>query len=160
MPAMLKDDEMTSITVETLMKGTIDVPEQDVITFSQALLGFEQRHRYIILQTQPGPLYWLQSIEDPRLAFCLLAPFETNLDPDFEIGRQEVEDLQASGATEITVYTMVVLDRDPQQMRTNLRAPLLVCRRTGLGKQVVFTDERLSVQFFLKDIPQAKAKSR
>jgi len=47
---------------------------------------------------------------------------------------------------------MVVLDKDPSQRRTNLRAPILVCRNTRMAKQVVLQDTRLPIKFFLRDL--------
>lgn len=41
---------------------------------------------------------------------------------------------------------------DPTQRRTNLRAPILVGRPTGLAKQVVWSDARLPIRFFLRDL--------
>ena len=32
--------------------------------------------RFLIYQTQTGPMFWLQSVEDEKAAFCLLAPFQ------------------------------------------------------------------------------------
>ena len=97
-------------------------------------------------------MYWLQSVEDERTAFCLLAPFLAGLDPDLVLTPADAIDIQASGSGDIDVYTVVVLDRDPAQVRTNLRAPVLIGRTSGKAKQVVLEDQRLPIRFFLKDL--------
>ncbi len=144
------------ITVATRFKGTLDVPREQVLRFLQPVLGFERHPRWITYQIDPGPFHFLQAIDDPNASFCVMAPFKAGLDLDWEIGRDDATDLGVTDADELELYTMVVLDPDPKQIRTNLRAPILVCRRTGLAKQLVIDNPKLPIRFFLKDMPQKK----
>ena len=148
---------VATLTVQTLLKGPVEVAEENLTTFVTPLLGFPQLKRWLFYQTQSGPTYWIQSVEDPKVGFCVLAPFQAGLDPDMELGREDIADIGAKDASDIDVFTMVVLDKDPAQRRTNLRAPILVCRSTRLAKQVVLQDTRLPIRFFLRDL-QTKAR--
>ena len=74
------------------------------------------------------------------------------LDPDIELSSEDVADIGAKDPSDIDVFTMVVLDKDPAQRRTNLRAPILVCRTTRKAKQVVLQDTRLPIKFYLRDL--------
>ncbi len=152
MLAMTKELTAAMIRVKTLHKGEVEVPEDQLITFVKPLLGFEKLKRFLIYQTKTGPLYWMQSVEDEKAAFCLLAPFLAGLDPDLEILPSDVIDISAGGSGDIDVYTVMVLDKDPAQIRTNLRAPILVGRTSGKAKQVVLDDLKLPIRFFLKDM--------
>jgi flagellar assembly factor FliW len=154
-PTRTKEAPVATVTVNTLLKGTLEVPEDQIISFAAPLLGFEQLKRFVIYQTQEGPTYWLQSLEQRDVAFCLLAPFQAGLDPELEIAGVDVIDIGAKDAADLDVYTMVVLDKDPAQRRTNLRAPILVCRATRKAKQVVLQDQRLPIKFFLRDLKPA-----
>ena len=150
MPAMAKElAAVATMRVKTLLKGEVEVPLDHLITFTGPLLGFEQHRRFIIYQTKDGPLYWLQSVDAENVSFCLLAPFQAGLDPELEITAQDAKDIDAGGSGDIDVYTVVVLDRDPAQIRTNLRAPILVGRTSGKAKQVVLEDQRLPIRFHL-----------
>ncbi len=91
-------------------------------------------------------------LRDPSISFCLLAPFAAGLDPDMEITAADVSDIAANGASDIEVYTVVVLDDDPENIRTNLRAPILVSRSSGKAKQVVLHNTSLPIKFFLRDL--------
>jgi flagellar assembly factor FliW len=148
---------VATLTVQTLLKGPVEVAEENLTTFVTPLLGFPQLKRWLFYQTQSGPSYWIQSVEDPKVGFCVLAPFQAGLDPDMELGHEDIADIGAKDASDIDVFTMVVLDKDPTQRRTNLRAPILVCRSTRLAKQVVLQDTRLPIRFFLRDL-QTKAR--
>ncbi len=159
MIATLEDCPVDTITVDTMIKGPIEVPADKVITLVGPLLGFEHLKRWIIYQTDAGPLYWLQAVEDRRAAFCLIAPFQAGIKVDMDITPADAHDIGAASADQIDVYTVVVLDNDPGQIRTNLAAPILVSARSGLGKQVVLEDPRLPIRFLLKDLGKGGAKA-
>lgn len=152
MSAMSAAAAVPVVRVRTVKGTEIEVPEQEIISFVQPLLGFERLKRFLIYQTQAGPVWWMQSVEDAAVAFCVLQPFAAGFDPDMEIGGEDVADIGAAGSDEVEVYTLVVLDQDPAQIRTNLRAPILVGRRSRLAKQVVLADQQLPVRAFLKDL--------
>jgi flagellar assembly factor FliW len=146
------------ITVHTQVAGPREVPASSILRFVTPLLGFDQLERFITFQTQEGPLYWLQSVDDPQISFCLLAPFAADMDVDMEIGAADAVDIGSVSEAEIEVYTVLVLEKDPAKIRTNLRAPILVCRRTGLAKQLVLSNPKLPIQFHLADL-KLKARS-
>jgi len=152
MLTMTKEPAVTTVTINTLKHGAIETNDDQLLTFSTPLLGFERLKRFHIYQTRPGPTYWMQSAEEQRVAFCLLAPFQAGLEARIVISPADVVDIGATGVEDIDVYSLVVLDRDPAQRRTNLRAPILACRTTKRAKQVVLNDPQLPIRFFLRDI--------
>lgn len=140
------------VTVQTQLVGPREVPASSILRFVTPLLGFDHLERFITFQTQAGPLHWLQSVEDPGIAFCLMAPFDAGIDVDMEISAADAVDIGSVNEAEIEVYTVLVLEKDPSKIRTNLRAPILVCRRTGLAKQLVLSNAKLPIQFHLADL--------
>lgn len=150
----LAEKSVSSITVDTMFAGIIEVPEDKVITFVEPMLGFPGLTRFVIFQNRSGPLFWLQSIEDKSVAFCIMLPFAVGLDPDYELGSGDLTDIAAAELDDILVYTVVVLDENRDKIRTNLRAPILVGRKTNRAKQLVFDDPALPMQFLLKDLPR------
>ncbi len=141
-----------TVVVQTQFKGPLEVPANKILRFTTPLLGFDHLDRFLLYQTQDGPLFWLQAVDDPKVSFCLLAPFQTGMEIDMEISSADAIDIGARDVTEIEVFTIMVLDKDPAQIRTNLRAPLLICPRTGLGKQLVLSNTNLPIQFHLREL--------
>lgn len=127
-------------------QGEVTVAADDVLRFTAPLLGFPDLGRFVLHQAKPGPLWWLQSTERKDVTFCVVQPAALGLDPDYELDADEVIDLGTTDPRELQVWTVVVLAPDPRESRTNLRAPILVCRRTGRAKQVVLNDGRLPVR--------------
>ncbi|TVR46463.1 MAG: hypothetical protein EA402_02600 [Planctomycetota bacterium] len=136
---------VANITVDTLIRGPIEVEEDRLISFVAPLLGFEDCQRFLIYQTKPGPLFWLQAVERKEVAFALLMPFAVGLDPDYDISTQDLEELGTTDLGAVSVYTVVTLAADPTQSTTNLRAPILVAGNRGV--QMIYDNEALDLRY-------------
>jgi flagellar assembly factor FliW len=99
--------------------------------------------RYIILDHDTeAPFKWLQSVEEPALAFVIMDPalfhpgyhIDVPTDALVEIGAREKEDLAL-------VVILTIPSNDPGRITANLRGPLLISHKTKLGKQVVLSED-------------------
>ena len=56
--------------------GSIDYQDQDVLHFPDGLVGFSGLNRFLLLEHKPGSAFrWLQSVDDPAVAFLMADPF-------------------------------------------------------------------------------------
>jgi flagellar assembly factor FliW len=110
---------------------------QEVIQLPLGLLGFERVKKYILL-AKPGeePFMWFQMIEDVKKAFLVIQPYHvvSNYQPD--ISEQDVEFLDLINPAEALVLNIVTLRRH-MKGTANLRGPIIINRRTLIGKQVI-----------------------
>ena len=66
---------MTTLSIETGRFGTVQVDEERIIQFGEPILGFQDSTRFIILDhAEDSPFKWLQSIDEPDLAFVVTNP--------------------------------------------------------------------------------------
>lgn len=147
MPPVAHAELGGTVKVQTLLKGEIEVDDDHTINFIKPMIGFPDTTRYVIFQTETGPLYWLQSLDDPQTCFCVLAPFAAGIDVDMAIGPTEAFALGADSADQIDVYSVVVLGETSETTRTNLRAPILVNGSNGRALQVILEDPNLPIQY-------------
>lgn len=135
--------------LDTSRFGTLEVDEQTVITFTQPILGFPDKRRYVVL---PGPpesgLLWLQSTEDGALAFIIMDPRLVVPDYEVRVKPGELTELAADASDELDVFTLVVVPSDRSKIRTNLRAPILVNPKQRLAKQAILDQSDYPVQYF------------
>lgn len=146
MLSMSAESPVEALTIVTAQQGSVTVAATEVLRFMTPILGFSELSRYVLHQPKAGPLWWLQSTERAEVAFCVVQPFSLGLDPDYSIDADEVVDLGTTDPSELSVWTLVVLDADPLISRTNLRAPILICKRSGRAKQIVCLDGRLPMR--------------
>lgn len=129
--------------VKSTRFGGFDVPEEKVLTFPDGLLGFEGLKRYVFLDHDAqSPFKWLQSVDDPEVAFVVISPTEFLTDYVVELGRDDVVKLGLKDASDAAVYVLVVIPEDPSAMTANLQGPLVVNAERRVGRQVVLADGR------------------
>lgn len=52
--------------------GTIEFAEEDLVTLPDGMIGFSEFNQFVIVNTKDeSPFRWLQSLEEPKLAFLL-----------------------------------------------------------------------------------------
>lgn len=133
--------------VNTTRFGAIEIDDSSVITLVQGPIGFEDHNRYCIIQHRPDTKFrWLQSLEDPSLAFVVVDPSEFFANYEFEISDSEAQKLHLEGAEDAMALTIVTIDKATEEITTNLAAPILVNSRKLLGAQVVLQDNSYSVR--------------
>lgn len=136
--------------VETTRFGSIDVDDREVITFTHPIIGFQEFRRFVLL---PGPedsgLRWLQSTDEADLAFVVMDPKSVMPDYRVRLGQHERTELAIDSEDELEVYTLVVVSQDPSQVRTNLKAPVVINPKQRLAKQTILEHSDYPVRFTL-----------
>ncbi len=146
--------------LHTARFGEIDVDPESIITFTQPIIGFQEHRRYLHLPGPPdSPLSWLQSTESGDLAFLLIDPRPLVPDYQLKLSKHEMTELAASSEDDLEVYTLVVVPDDPAQVRTNLKAPVLINRKHRLGKQTVLEKSDYQIQYFLAQEAQGRQRA-
>jgi flagellar assembly factor FliW len=110
---------------------------RDVIRLPFGLLGFEHVKQYILLANPAEePFMWFQMLNDARRAFLVAPP--SRLLPDYQpdISDDEVEFLELRDPADAFLLNIVTL-RGNGQATVNLKGPVVINRRTLIGKQVI-----------------------
>lgn len=128
------------VTIPTTRFGEIAVAVEKIITFPKGLLGFEHCRRYcLIVDEQTAPLVYMQSLEDPALAFVVVDPRVFYPDYKVEIDPNEIAELEVGDVEDITTWVIVTVPEDITRLSVNLQGPLLLNTRSNRAKQVVLT---------------------
>jgi flagellar assembly factor FliW len=139
------------VLVESEKLGEIEVDETKVLTFPHGLLGFDDMRRFALVDTHDSGLYyWLQSLDDPGLAFLTAVPWPFFPDYEFELpdadrdalGLVEPADSSAGDAPTM-VLCLLTIDHgadDQRDITANLLGPLVINSATRVGRQVVLVD--------------------
>ncbi len=111
--------------------------EEIAVHLPLGLLGFEQVHWYS-LWTLPeeAPFLWLRRRDDCTLGFLLISPFEHISFYQPDVHPDDVAFLQLHAPADALVLNIVTLHGNGQAT-VNLKGPIVINRRTRIGKQVV-----------------------
>lgn len=127
--------------IETTRFGRLTVDDARIIVFKDGLLGFPQHRRFALVQTSEDPVFfWLQSVEDPDLAFVVCDPL--TFVPDYQVSLRR-DDLQALGLRDLTDgQVLVIVNKVQGELTGNLLGPLLIGMATLRAKQLVLSEKR------------------
>ncbi|MGB8657268.1 MAG: flagellar assembly protein FliW [Candidatus Zixiibacteriota bacterium] len=132
--------------------GEIDLKESEVIDFPKGVLGFSQLTRYAILeQKESAPFKWLQSLEDPNVAFVIIDPVQFFPNFKLEIHEKEIEELNYASYSDLVTYAIVTVPQDPSLASADLLGPLVVNPKRRLAKQAVMSNSPYTTKHYLMD---------
>lgn len=128
--------------------GELSVAEGRVITFPNGILGFPEAKRFIILDYEGDvPFKWLQSVDDPALAFLVTVPNLIKPDYSFCIKEAEISDIGECAEEDVAILAILTIpEGNPKVMTVNLRGPLVINAATMKGKQVILQDESYQIK--------------
>jgi len=130
--------------------GKIEVREEEIITFPEGLVGFCSFKRYLIIEREiDRPFQWLQSIDNPELAFLITDPLLFYPGYKVELNAQENAILKLEKVKQGQVFVLVAIPEDPSRIRANLLAPLVINTLRRLGKQVILEQSGYPLQYQL-----------
>jgi flagellar assembly factor FliW len=157
-------DSQQSHSIEVLRFGRqepLEVTAGEVLTFPHGLVGMEHLRQFVVVEDpRVYPCRWLQSLQDPALAFLIVEPVVIAADYRLDLPDQDRRDLalDASASAEpspatasgespaFDVWVIVTVRPQPEQSTANLLAPVVVNRERRLGKQVVMHESGYSLR--------------
>lgn len=136
--AVQKQDAESTLTVNTSRFGAIAVDRAKIITMTTPFPGFPDSSRFILRPHGPeSPFFWLQSLDDPHLAFVVI-PAATLL-PDYrpKLGAATETELQLEGAAPDLLLILTIPPGQPEKMTANLLGPVALNPRKRLACQAL-----------------------
>ncbi|MFO7736103.1 MAG: flagellar assembly protein FliW [bacterium] len=138
--------------VKTSRFVELDVPREKIIHMPLAVVGFQESYNYFILDhSEDSPFKWMQSADEPDLAFVIIDPYTFKPDYDIEVTEDDLVPIQTNSVDEIVIATLVSIHGDPRMMTANLLAPLLVNYKKMLGMQTVLNNSDYSTRVNILD---------
>ncbi len=120
--------------------GEIEYDPTNTIHFPAGMLGFPTLHEFIVMPNKKeGPLFWIQSIDDPDIAFVLTDPSNFFLSYNVVPDDAEKNSLHMEEGDECYVLTIVTVPPD-QKITVNLAAPILFAPKSNRAIQVILED--------------------
>lgn len=138
--------------IETTRFGEIDIKESDLIVMKGPILGFENLSRFILLiRDKATPLCWLQSVEDPSIAFVVINPRIIRPDYNPTILEEDLKFMDIKNCEDIALLAIVTVRSQPFRVTANIRAPILINAETRMARQVVLDDPEYPIQYDVID---------
>jgi flagellar assembly factor FliW len=136
---------MAQLEIQTSRFGRLTVDEERVISFPRGLLGFPSLTRYALIQAgEENYFFWLQSVDEPTLAFVVADPSIFFKDYDVPLKEETRQELDLSDDAFAQVF--VICNKVDEWLTGNLLGPLVVNAANRTGQQVVLTEKKWSTR--------------
>ncbi len=115
--------------------GEIKFDENSIIEFPEGLFGFENLKKFLLIQEEEGLFVWLTSIDEPEIIFPI---FSINL---LQADYETPEDYEP--------YGIVKLDKEPEKVTINLKAPVFIHKKDRKGYQKLLDNDIYPINYQL-----------
>jgi flagellar assembly factor FliW len=127
--------------IETTRFGRMEVNDERIIVLPKGLLGFPEQTRFALIQTgDENYFFWLQSVDEPSLAFVVTDP--SIFFKDYTFGLKD-EMLAELGMTDMSfAQVFVICNKVGDWLTGNLQGPLVINAQNRIGTQTVLNDKK------------------
>lgn len=132
--------------VDTRNFGTIDIEEDKIITFNEGLPGFEELHKFALIESKEGIFNYLQSLERCEICFIITDPYRFYEDYAPIIGESYFEKLGGGSDDEFVIYSVVCIKDSLKNSTINLAGPLLIHINNKMAVQVITEDKKYNTR--------------
>lgn len=127
--------------IQTTRFGLLTVDDERIMSLPSGLLGFPNQNRFALIQTgTENYFFWLQSVDDPNLAFVVTDPTIFFKDYDVPVREETQQELKLTDPSFLQVF--VICNKVGDWLTGNLLGPIVVNAENRLAQQVVLTEKK------------------
>jgi flagellar assembly factor FliW len=129
--------------------GDLAYDPADLVVLDDGLIGFPRLQSFLLLEHRAdSPFWWLQSIEEPALAFLLVCPHDYVENYAPEISESDANRIALTPDTPATIYTTATIPAgEVQNLTLNLAGPIVVNPECRKGIQLIIDDPVWPVRY-------------
>ena len=133
--------------LDTKHHGIIDYEEKDIISFKKGLPGFEYLKKFIVYSVEENNIFSiLQSIEECGIGIPVLSPFTVCKDYEVKLTDDQISSLKIKSEKDVWILNTVTISSDYKEITTNLRAPIVINIKEGIGEQIILKNEDYKIK--------------
>ena len=135
--------------INTLRFGEIEIEENRIFDFVLPIIGFNELKKFVILDLSKDKFFkWLQSVEDPALAFPIVSVFSMDVDYSIDVSDDVIEKLKISNIESLLVMNIASIPQEnPQATTLNLLAPIIFNLDEALAGQVILSGSGYDISY-------------
>ncbi|RJQ13378.1 MAG: flagellar assembly protein FliW [Nitrospiraceae bacterium] len=121
--------------LKTSRFGELEVEEEKIISFADGLVGLSGMKQFILVDHRDTPLKWLQSVDDPDIAFIVATPDTMKVNLSLELDNAVRQHLQLENDSDLVIFVTVRVQGE--DVVANFQGPLLLNAGNRRGIQLV-----------------------
>ncbi len=122
----------------------------DTLWMPHGMIGFPGLTRYRLLAGAPDtPFFVLESEERSGLRFPLIDPAVARPEYALHLEPGRLDEMEIDDPEDALVFAVLFAPGNAKEITINLRAPVVVGKKTRVAKQILLDDETLPVRALL-----------
>lgn len=127
---------MEKTVIKSSQFGELEVSPENVFTFEEGLLGFEEYKKYVLISDEiTEPFKWLIALEEPEIGFPIVNPW--HIDIEYNPGKKYNYEV-------VVPMVIVTIGGGVSEMTANMKAPLLLNIEDMSGEQIIIANDKYS----------------
>ncbi|WP_055668149.1 flagellar assembly protein FliW [Desnuesiella massiliensis] len=134
--------------LETKYHGVLNYEEEEIITFPNGMLGFENLNKFIMFSAEENPMFTiLHSLDDKDIGFLVISPFEVMENYEVKLSDNIIQQLNITEEKDVILLNTVTLNTKVENITVNLRAPIVINIKQKLGEQIIVDNEEYLIKY-------------
>lgn len=135
--------------ISTTRFGEVNIEDSRIFHFELPIIGFNEFTKFVILDLNKDNFFkWLQSVEEPSLAFPVVSVFSLGVDYSIDLDDDIVEKLKIESVESLLVMNIASIPQEnPQGTTINLLAPLIFNLDKQIAGQTILSGSGYDVSF-------------
>ncbi len=131
--------------------GEVDIEEEKILDFPNGIIGFPELRKFAIIydlkKGYESGVSWLQSMEEPLLAFPVVEPLSIMPQYNPMIEDELLKPLNSPSDDELLVFLTLTVPTDLTKMTANMKAPFIINMSVRKGAQIIVDNQDYPVKF-------------
>jgi flagellar assembly factor FliW len=124
--------------------GELEAKDEKIINFPEGLVGFPRLKRFIVIDHKDTLIKWLQSIDDPDMAFIVASPDIMTGEYSINLDSTVRKYLQLENDNDLVI--LLILRVEGEEVIANFQGPLIINAQNMRGAQIVLEPPKKSCQ--------------
>lgn len=137
------------MNIQTTRFGEISIDDNLIFTFVEPIIGYDTLTKYVLIEHKEESAFkWLQSIENPELAFPVTSPAFFDIEYQFEIPTEKAEKIELTSVESLISLNIVTIPSiNPRKATINLMAPIIINAANKQGMQIILSNSNYPVKY-------------
>lgn len=128
--------------------GEIEINEDLIFEFESPIIGYNEYSKYMLIEHDENSCFkWLQSLDDPDLAFPVTSTTFFGIEYNFEIPDENAEKIGLEKVEDLLVLNIASIPtNNPKNTTINLRAPIIVNMTNLKAMQMILENDSFKIK--------------
>lgn len=131
---------------KTRIFGEIEIEDDKIITLEKGMIGFPDLNHFALIydeekEEQKNTIMWLQSMDEPDIAFPVMMPHMVKEDYDPNVSEEAIAPLGDLKPENTYLLVTVTVPGNIKDFSVNLKAPIIINMDNHKGVQLIVEDD-------------------